>query len=51
MSIENILKDLRDVKIYLKRYHLNAHDQFLIQYDRKNIINLDYSEPDDEEEE
>ena len=24
MSIENILKDLRDVKIYLKRNHLDA---------------------------
>ena len=41
MSIENILKDLKEVKIYLKRNHLDAHDQLKIQYDRKNVINLD----------
>ena len=41
MSIENILKDLRDVKIYLKRNHLDADEKLRIQYDHKNVIYLD----------
>ena len=44
MSIESMIKDLRDIKIYLMKYHLDDRSKLQIKYDEKNIINLDDQE-------
>ena len=42
MSIESILKDIRDMKIYLLHYNFLTEDRKTnIKYDERNVIDMD----------
>ena len=40
LSLEKLIKTIRNMKIFLKRQKI-AEDDFVIQYSHKNVINLD----------
>jgi len=45
MNIERLIKNLRNIKIFFKlSQFLNNEDKFKIQYNHKNVINLDSDE-------
>ena len=40
LSLEKLVKTIRNTKIFLKRQKMTV-DDFVIQYNHKNVINLD----------
>mmetsp|Transcript_3000 Transcript_3000/g.4638 ORF Transcript_3000/g.4638 Transcript_3000/m.4638 type:complete len:112 (+) Transcript_3000:1418-1753(+) len=51
LSIEKLIKTLRDIKIFMKKHWLDDRRRFEIQHDPRNVIDLDdlndylYNEP------
>ena len=41
LDIEKILKDIQYVKTFLKCKFINTHEEFLLEHNKSNVINLD----------
>ena len=47
MSIENVVKSLRDLKSIVKLNLMDSHTPFYLQYSERHIINIDDSDQED----